>query len=144
MSDKKPDKTEKGVAATLAACGSKADQISMGISAGIIASNLADGAKGSAAITSGARIPASVGQCVADQYEGTKPSTGERVGSYLGRLSNAFTDVATNIATIKDDAKLVAGQALMSGVSAITNGTPEKLQARPAQINNAAAGGPGS
>lgn len=138
MGDKPKDKSKEAVAAVLVACGNTSDSSSRSISAGIIADNLAGGAKGAAAITSATRgIDANVGSCVANYYEDKKPGFLERVGSQIGSLTDSFKSVA---ATTKEDMKVAAHEAVMGGVSLVTAGTPEKIAGRSAQINLAANG----
>lgn len=139
-----PDKSQAGVVSTLANCGLQGDPSSVRISAGIMADNLAGGAKGQAAIMAGTRgIPENIGKCAADAYDEKKPGLGDKISSAWGSLTNSFSSAAT---TFKDDAKLVAGQAVMSGVSAVTNDTPGVIRDHQARTQAAASGvsaGPG-
>ncbi len=110
MADKKPEKSREGVAAVLVNCGSTAEADSRRISAAIISENLAGGAKGVDAITGGARLPSSVGQCVADQYDDKKPSVSDRVSSWAGRLKESFESATTGISNAVSDLAIKPGQ----------------------------------
>lgn len=136
---KAPDKTQEGVMAALEICKLNTDASSRHITAGLIADNLAKGAKGVEAITQSARgISPSVGQCIADKYDEKEPSLTQRFTTYF---NDTVTSVAAVASTAKADAAMIAEKMVMGGVSTVTNDTPETLKARPAQINKASAPG---
>lgn len=99
MGDKKPSKSLEGVTATLESCGLQTDSNSKKISASLIAGNLANGATGVKDITSGVRILPSIGQCVADQYDGKRPDLGDRVGAFINSFKTAATGVVASVET---------------------------------------------
>lgn len=99
MGDKKPSKSVEGVTATLESCGLQTDSGSKKISASLIAGNLANGATGVKDITSGVRILPSIGQCVADKYDGKKPDLGDRVGAFINSFKTAATGVVASVET---------------------------------------------
>ena len=113
MGDKKPSKSVEGVTATLESCGLKTDQSSKNISANLIADNLSNGARGVGEITSGARIPASVGQCVADQYDGKKTDLSSAASAFL----NMFKSAATNVAASTEAAMKASEPTVNAGVT---------------------------
>lgn len=133
MVDKVKDKSKAGVAANLEACGAS-DTASRRISAGIISENLADGAQGVGDITRGARLPDNVGKCVADIYDGNKPSAWEKFGTQITSLSSAFKEAADSL---KGGAKPALEGMVMDGVNAVTNNTPDKLRAHPEKVKAA-------
>ena len=105
-----PDKSEAGVATTLAACGLKTDRISASISASIIADNIEDGRKG-AAIIGGARVPENVGKCVADAYDtDKKPGVGDKLAAWADRIMNNFSDAAAGVSAAVSELAIKPGQ----------------------------------
>lgn len=139
----RPTATPETAHAALAACKAPASADGNGIVLrDKIAADSINGGGTGAEIAASARVPVSVGQCVADKYDGKPESTGSKISAFFNRVA----DTASNMtAGIKSDLAVVGNAAVMGAVNGVTetrnapDGTATLIQQRPAVVAAATA-----
>ena len=103
--------TQAQAAATLAACnGTAADKIDNGIRTTMVQHGVNSGYSAAELAATG-RMPASVGQCVADAYDtDKKPSAADKARGWLTGVMNAASEAANSVTAAVNDLAIKPGQ----------------------------------
>lgn len=120
--------TKEQAATTLAACGGNAaDRTDNAVRIGMVAHGVNSGYSG-ADIANAARMPASVGQCVADAYDTDKKPASGGISAWAGGLADRFKAAAS-------DAAASVGNKIEASLQAAQPGTNAGVTARGASLD---------